>query len=411
MSEPLGNGAQSESDFEAEFVGLPIGAHLDRDVSRDPVELAASAFAEELRKGEHPTIEMFARRFPEHADRIREMLPLVAAMESWKTNRELSGAKQSSAPTMKFDRLGEYRIVRELGRGGMGVVYEAVQEPGGRRVAVKVLPWRFEETSPWRQRFEREARLMESLDHDHIVRFYGWGQEQGWCYFVMHLVEGVSLDKIIRLLKEPAGTVFADELHDSTTAVSAARVLRRDSWGQIARIGIQAASALRFAHAKGILHRDIKPANLLLDRHGTVWLADFGMASQTDALQKPAARHFGGTLTYLAPEQLGGRVDERSDIYSLGVTLYELCTLRPAFMASDRNKLLDLVRNAQPPRPRSVNPQMPVELEKIILKAMAKQPERRYQTADELDIALRQFAKNKGVPSTGWRAILRRFIP
>lgn len=409
MSDPAGK-SEHESEFDAELVGLPIGAHTDRDVSRDPVELAASAFAEELRKGQYPNVEAFARRYPEHADRIRQMLPLVAAMESWKTNRELSGAKQSSAPTMKFERLGDCRIVKEIGRGGMGVVYEAVQEPSGRRVAVKVLPWRFEETSPWRQRFEREARTTESLDHDHIVRCYGWGQTEGWCYYVMHLVEGVSLDRIIRLLREPAGTVFADELHDSATAVSAARVLRRDSWGQIAKIGLQAASALRYAHEKGILHRDIKPANLLLDRHGTVWLADFGMASQTDALQKPGARHFGGTLTYLAPEQLEGRVDERSDIYSLGVTLYELCTLRAAFAATDRTKLLEQVQSAQPARPRSVNPQVPVELERIILKATSKLPERRYQTADEFSNALRLFAKGKASPVSGWREYLRRFF-
>lgn len=399
------------ADFDAELVGLPMPSERDHDPSRDPVEMAVTAFLEELRQGQRPSVESFARRNPAHADRIREMLPLVAAMESWKANRELTGARQTSN-TKQFDRLGDCRIVREIGRGGMGVVYEAVREPDNHRVAVKVLPWRFPESSPWRMRFEREAQMTARLRHPHIVRVYGFGQQEGWCYYIMHLVEGVSLDRVIRLLREPAGIVVAEKLHAGTEEGDLSRVLRRGSWGQIAKIGIQSAAALKYAHAQGTLHRDIKPANLLLDRHGAVWLADFGMATQTNALQETEPHCFGGTLSYLAPEQLEGRADARSDIYSLGVTMYELCTLQPAYSAKDRTSLLEQVRTTSPLRPRSLNPDIPADLERIILKAMARDPEKRFATADQLDSALRLFAKHSSIdtPSNGWLNLLGRFI-
>lgn len=400
-----------DSHFDAELVGLPTRSERDNDPSRDPVEMAVTEFLEELRQGQRPSVESFARRNPAHADRIREILPLVAAMESWKANRELTGARQTST-ARQFERLGDCRIIREIGRGGMGVVYEAVREPDNHRVAVKVLPWRFPESSPWRTRFEREAQMTARLRHPHIVRVYGFGQQEGWCYYIMHLVEGVSLDRVIRLLREPAGIVVAEKLHEGSEEGDLSRVLRRGSWGQIAKIGIQSASALKYAHAQGTLHRDIKPGNLLLDRHGAVWLADFGMATQTNALQEREPNCFGGTLSYLAPEQLEGRVDARSDIYSLGVTMYELCTLQPAYSAKDRTTMLEQVRKTSPPRPRTLNPDIPADLERIILKAMARDPEKRFATAEQLESALRLFAKQFAIdaPANGWLSLLGRFI-
>lgn len=440
--DPLSPNEPSAGDVD--LFGLPRRDPAGLAGSRDVVEIAATTFLEELRAGQRPSVENFARRYPERADEIRKVLPLVATMERWKTNRELLGARQSAAAALEFERLGDCRILREIGRGGMGVVYEAVQESNGRRVAVKVLPWRFPESSQWRQRFHSEARTTARLRHKHIVRVYGYGRQEGWCYYIMHLIEGLPLDRIIRLLKEPAGEVYAADIHrffapegppgqtavpgeKGTGAFSAtesvhsgattdaekvpvpfsARVLRRDSWAQIAKIGMQAATALRYAHRKGTLHRDIKPANLLLDRHGSVWLADFGMASQMDALRPNVTDHFGGTLPYLAPEQIDGRVDERSDVYSLGATLYELCTLTPAFAAATRSQLLDLVYKGLPPPPRAVNRDVPAELERTILKAMAKDPARRFQSAGELLASLRQFKRNTADPSSrGWLGLL-----
>jgi serine/threonine protein kinase len=420
------------TDCDAEFFGLPVSDPASANASRDVVELAVSSFMDGLRRGTSPSVEDFAQRYPEHSEEIREILPLVAAMESWKTAREAPGGVKSIPAAIGLERLGEFRLVREIGRGGMGVVYEAVQEPGGRRVAFKLLPWRLPETSPWRQRFLNEARTTARLRHPHIVPVYEFGEQQGWCYYVMQLVEGLSLDRIIRLLKQPAGAVSADDIQrafaasnltgrastspstapQSSSGDKPGGVLRRDSWQQIAAIGIQAADALRFAHARGTLHLDVKPANLLLDPHGSVWLADFGVASQRDDLLGGSAGHLAGTLPYAAPEQIDGLADERSDLYSLGTTLYELCTLRPPFEASTRTKLVAQMQTTIPPRPREVNRLIPVELERIILKATDRTPERRYQSADELLEALWQFIQRKQttVSSSGWGDLFGRLL-
>jgi serine/threonine protein kinase len=238
---------------------------------------------------------------------------------------------------------------------------------------------------------------------------YQFGEQDGWCYFSMQLIEGLGLDRVISLLREPAGAVYADDIgrlfgppdqppRDAPPA-EATRVLRRDSWWQIAKIGMQVAAALRYAHRQGILHRDIKPANLLLDARGSVWVADFGMASNKNALFHRNADHLGGTLRYLAPEQFRGVVDERSDVYSLGVTLYELCTLHAAYDAADQAELLAQVRAARPRRPRAVNRRVPAELERIILKAMARDPAVRFQSAGELLGALRPLVRSR---QPGW---------
>ena len=398
-----------EGAYDAIFVGLPVSQPTTGTNSRDEVELAATAFQEALRRGERPSIEEFARRYPPQATQIREILPLVAAMERWKTNREMQGARAVTKAPPQFERLGNCRILREIGRGGMGVVFEAVQEPLGRRVAVKLLPWRFAESSLWRRRFHREARTTARLRHRHIVPVYEFGEQEGWCYYVMQLIEGLSLDRIIKLLKEPPGAVSAREMERifaagpeaakvipkpltpvRPVAETDSRVFRRDAWAQIAKVGLQAADALRYAHGRGTLHRDIKPANLLLDCNGAIWLADFGIASRKDPLSE-SGEHFGGTLPYLAPEQLDGRADERSDIYALGITLYELCTLTPAFEGATRIELLDKLRHQSPRAPRTINRHLPVTLGRILLKATDKAPEKRFQTAGDLLQALRRF--------------------
>jgi serine/threonine protein kinase len=231
-------------------------------------------------------------------------------------------------------------------------------------------------------------------------------------------------------LCEPPGAVFADDIRrlfapadaatdreaapdDLTDADEATRVapfrgvLRRDSWRQFAKIGMQAAAALRYAHSRGILHRDVKPANLLLDCRGSVWVADFGVSATKNAVRRHGADRLGGTRRYLAPEQFLGVADERSDVYALGVTLYELCTLRPAFDAEDREELLKQIGRARPRKPRAVNRLVPRELERIILKAIAYDPTRRFQSAGEMLAALRTVVREGG---GGWLAPFRRFF-
>jgi serine/threonine protein kinase len=384
-------------EFEADIYGLPVREGTDRHNGREPLETIVDRFLGELRNGQQPDIEACVRRAPHLAEQLRELLPLAGAMERWKADQDLSPARRSMPAQRRFEWLGNCRIRREIGRGGMGVVYEAEQHPSGRRVAVKVLPWRFPRSSLWREQFEQEARTAARLQHPHIVPVFEFGEQDGWCYYVMRLVEGVGLDRLIRLLREGDGSVSADQVRQlfngenavasrsgATISAETERILRRNAWPQLVKIGIQVAQALRYAHQQGTLHRDIKPANLLVDSAGSVWVTDFGVAIHAGEWIKSPEPDVAGTLRYLAPEQWDGRVDVRSDVYSLGVTLYELLTLQPAFDAPDRSALIRQLREVAPPRPRAVNPAVPRDLERIVLKAMARDPDERHRSVDEL---------------------------
>ena len=414
---------------EADIYGLPTHD------ARAPLELVATDFLEKLRDGTQPNVEEYASRHPAQADQIGRFLPLVAAMEAWKTNRDLELVCKTIPHTLQIERLGDCRIIREIGRGGMGVVYEAVQEPIGRPVAVKMLPWRFPRSSTAWKRFQREARTAARIRHAHIVPVFRFGEYQGWCYYVMRLVEGVGLDRVIGLLRETEDAVSANQIrqlfaptkqrptdqpvesgfYDFSSLPTADRhrtendahlsqsnskcLLRRNSWTQIATIGIHVAQALHYAHSQGTLHRDIKPANLLLDTAGTVWVTDFGLALKSNPILRTDRDDLAGTLRYIAPEQWEGRVDERSDVYSLGTTLYELCTLQPAYEATGQDALIEQIRQEPQPSPRVANPDVPEELDRILVKAMAKDPAERFQSAGELLVALLQFEKSDNKPA------------
>ncbi len=399
------------SAFEADIFGLPQRGPSSGSSSQAPIEEVIARFLDELRTGRSPSIEAYSRRHPALADQLRELLPLVAAMEQLKSAQEAPPGPTAMPDDFQVEQLGRCRIRREIGRGGMGIVYEAEQEPFQRRVAVKVLPWRSPSAAQLRERFEREARTAAGLHHPHIVPVFEFGEQDGWCYYVMHLVEGIGIDRIIRLLREPDGAVRAERVRELFLgeAVGSAppalarknsrdrRILRRDGWSQLARIGIQVAQALQHSHARGVLHRDIKPGNLLVDCRGSVWVTDFGLALETDQVLQSSAPNLAGTLRYLAPEQLNGVVDRRSDIYSLGVTLYELCTLQPLFEAPDRETLVERVRGDTPRPPRAVHAAIPADLERIILKAISKDPDRRYATTDELLRDLMRFTQGQPV--------------
>lgn len=399
-------------EFDADIYGLPVREGPGRTGAREPLEAVVERFLEELRHGGTPDVETYVRRSPHLADQLRELLPLCGAMERWKSDQDLAPARRAMPLQRRFEWLGNCRIRREIGRGGMGVVYEAEQHPSGRRVAVKVLPWRFPKSSQWREQFEQEARTAARLQHPHIVPVFQFGEQDGWCYYVMRLVEGVGLDRLIRLLREGDGSISAEQVRQLFKGVpekgtgvfsapsaaapvrpaaektpvpfSGERILRRDAWPQLVKIGIQVAQALRYAHQQGTLHRDIKPANLLLDAAGAVWVTDFGVAVHADEWIKSTEPDVAGTLRYLAPEQWDGKVDARSDVYSLGVTLYELLTLQPAFDAPDRSALIKQLREDASPRLRAVNPAVPRDLERIVLNAMARDPDERHRSVDEL---------------------------
>jgi serine/threonine protein kinase/WD40 repeat protein len=403
------------------------------DSERDPFEQVAEAFLVRYRAGERPSVTEYAAQHPALADQLRELLPALVLMEELRPG----GAKPAEpvpSGTLMLPQLGEYRILREVGRGGMGVVYEAIQESLGRRVALKVLagPQLLEPVQL--ERFRREAQTAARLHHTNIVPVFGVGEHQGVHYYAMQFIQGQSLEQVLREVKRvrrgdqlSAGN---GPMASSSLAASAAQGLCRGRFGTgserldavgpgcpvpaaspstlsglsetpyyrgVAQLGVQAAEALAYAHRHGILHRDVKPSNLLLGTDGTLWISDFGLAKGDDSTALTHTGDLVGTLRYLAPERFQGRADARSDIYSLGLTLYELLALRPAFDTADRVRLMKQVLHDSPPPPRRLDGGVPRDLETIVLKAMAREPEQRYATATALADDLRQFLAGKPI--------------
>ncbi len=495
----------------------------DAALERDPVETLASDFTDRLRAGERPTVQEYVDRYPEVADEIRELFPTIAAMEGLKGQKESrSGGKASLGPA-RLQQLGDFRMIREIGRGGMGIVYEAEQLSLGRRVAVKVLPKQSLLDEKHLMRFRREAKMAARLHHTNIVPVLGVGEHDGFHFIVMQYIRGVGLDELIPHLADlgngseaplavdadkkqapqrearissVARAIFRGQFHapsrvaessiihqrggfqtdlvaesgsigfevgqraepadkareaatqsfsgglsaaqgspipggqagsdgpgaddgptpsldcdETTTAAGDATQtetvpfeanasIRPNSsyWRSVATIGAQVASAIQYAHEHGTLHRDIKPANLLIDEQGIVWVADFGLAKAIEQDDVSRTGDVVGTLRYMAPEQLLGHAESRSDLFSLGLTLYELLTFRPAYDEADRKKcLLQRSTAPQPPLPRRLMPGVPQDLETIVLKAMAEEPERRYANGAEMVEDLERFLEDRPI--------------
>jgi serine/threonine protein kinase len=403
-----------------------LGADGDSgpEAERDRIDLLAEEFAACCRRGEQPSVSEFAARHPDYAEQIRATLPAVALMEQLKRHRrgpeigdpdgdpdfEVSVDNLTGAP---LKRLGDLRIVREIGRGGMGIVYEAVQETLDRRVALKLLPRHSFLDLRTVQRFRREAQAVAQLHHPHIVPVFGVGEQEGLHYYVMQLIAGRGLHEVIRALRrgEPLAKVLErpgssraaaleSELKSPATAGEAAEIVRRlddGYWRFVARAALDVAEALEYAHGEGVLHRDIKPANLLRDERGKVWVTDFGLAKLAQQGDLTATGDIIGTLKYMAPEGLQGESDARSDIYGLGMTMYELLTLEPPFDDSNPSRLIRRVGEDQPIRPRKHNPSIPRDLETIVLKATAREPGDRYPTARALADDIGRFLDDRPV--------------
>ena len=408
---------------------------------RDPVEMLGEEFLSRCRRGEQPEIAEYAAAHPDLAAQIRLLFPTMVAMEQFTAAKLPSSGKliESRLPTLK--QLGDFRIIREIGRGGMGIVFEAEQQSLGRHVAVKVFPQQAIGDSRHLKRFRREARTAASLHHTNIVPVFGVGEQDGLHYYVMQRIQGVGLDTVISELALAhssdartsdesrfksskslgarsddidAAQVAADllsggaalRLHESSKPPKSIAVLagnqprrNRAYWCNVANIGIQVAEALNYAHAQGVFHRDIKPGNLLLDAHGTVWVTDFGLATVVTQERLSNPGDLVGTLRFMPPEHLNGEHDARSDIYSLGLTLYELLTLKPAFDEVNRAKLVQHLAQGVPNSPRAIRREIPPDLDAVVRKAVSRDPRRRYQSAAELAQDLRRFVEGKPVSS------------
>jgi serine/threonine protein kinase len=419
------------------------------------------------------------------------MMENIAIDES--TPHSAQDKSKTAPPEPALKQLGDYRIIREVGRGGMGIVYEAEQVSLGRHVALKILPRQMLLDGRQKRRFEREARAAAKLHHTNIVPVFGVGEQDGMHYYVMQFIQGRGLDQVLGELRQlhgggrASGALAATEIEpplarraaDATAADmarslirgefertmigpsesgqtevwqeeisfpsaqapprtqgfarsevldrteglilerpdatvvagsesapsiqfetatgrlsdtsvsgsivlpgqsgshSSARIKKPTYWQSVANIGVQVADALKYAHDQGILHRDIKPSNLLLDLRGTVWITDFGLAKSNDQQEITHTGDILGTLRYMPPEAFEGKTEPRGDIYALGLTLYEMLALKPAFDEKDRQKLIKLVTTAEVQRLEKLNPEIPRDLATIVHKAIDRDADHR----------------------------------
>jgi eukaryotic-like serine/threonine-protein kinase len=472
----------------------------------DRFDELAEEFAGRYRRGERPSLQEYVDRLPEMAEEIREMFPAMLEVERAEGDARDDSLPPPPPPVPRLSQVGDFRILRKVGQGGMGVVYEAEQISLGRRVALKILPGRVAGDRKALRRFRREAKAAARLHHTNIVPVFEVGRDGEVAFYAMQFIQGQGLDQVIGELRrlrardrkpiedghtgpgglarpatgfEGAGMaaarprdqtlgrvaetlltgrlgIEAPRLPDASpsTSIGSAEIdpfvplastivgarhpvryppeypraadasgsavlpggtavstvgssgRRLPFFRSVAQIGRQAADGLSHAHARGVVHRDIKPSNLLLDTVGVVWITDFGLAkAEDDGLT--GTGDILGTLRYMAPERFRGEADARADIYALGLTLYELLTLRPAYDSPDRLRLIEQIKSEEPPRPRLLDNRIPRDLETIVLKAIDKDPERRYQTAEAMTEDLRRFLDDEPIQARRTSAVER----
>lgn len=416
----------SESDRLEELVGRAVEEYMQR-----------------VERGERPQLDEFAKRYPEIGEVLKSIIP---AFEP--TEQGLSSSGTGRAEAERPRQLGDFRILRQIGRGGMGIVYEAEHVLMQRRVALKVLPMAGLVDGLRIERFRNEVRAVASLNHPNIVPVYTVSEDRGVHYFAMQLIRGRSLAEIISSLRhlrdegaqlegssisyltsDPEQSIAADGAYsadpkgvtissadlpgseasaprsnEAETVIDAndstlSHTSRREYFRSVAALGIQAAQALQHAHDQAIIHRDIKPANLLVDGASQLYVTDFGLARIETGSGVTMTGDVVGTLRYMAPEQALGKrvVDNRADVYSLGATLYELLTLRPAYTTEDRQGLLKEIAFEEPTPLRRIDSAIPAELATIVHKAMSKEAAERYHTAKDLADDLRSHLENRPI--------------
>jgi len=364
------------------------------------------AYLRALEEGRAPPREELLAQHPQCAAELAAALDGLEFIHL--ASREIPRGVKEGDALAERQLLGDFRLVREVGRGGMAVVYEAEQVSLGRRVALKVLPFAAVLDPKQLQRFKNEALSAAHLRHPHIVPVYSVGCERGVHYYAMQLIEGQSLATVIREMRGQAPAPATG----SKTPITSHGSNRAPGYVRMAvALGMQAAEALDHAHQLGIVHRDIKPGNLLVDGLGELWITDFGLARSMRDGDLTMTGELLGTYRYMSPEQTLAKraaMDHRTDVYSLGATLYELLTLEPAFPGDDPHLVMRDIAEKEPVAPRRLNPALPVDLETIVLKAMSKDATGRYATAQEMAEDLGRYLADQPIrarrPSLAARA-------
>ena len=418
-------------------------------------------FAAQLRCGENPDIDDYISQWPGREGEVRNLLESVRLLESYRAHEQTKShlaSREQSRLTEIPSRLGDFQLVREIGRGGMGVVYEALQGSLDRRVALKVLPRLGVEPERHRIQFRHEAEAAAGLHHTNIVPIYAFGEDAGLSYFAMQLIDGISLNAVIRTMRQkhdrPASRAYGatsvtDDLDPSAnqygvqvrpqldlwesgpqTIVDLSHVSGKDAdvldispflphadsratdwWRIVANLAASAADAVHFAHQHSLIHRDIKPSNLVLDRQGQIWITDFGLAQRLDTNGPPSCSG-AGTIRYMAPEQCFGAAEVRSDVYSLGLLIFELLTLEPAFDSSVAGSAAEMRKQRSLPEMVLIDRSTPREFEAIVRKATRPSPEERYSSAHDLASDIRRLLGHEPVHAagTGPAAVVRCWI-
>ncbi len=376
----------------------------------------------------HPDHASALRRFFANQGVIRDVIEQVAP-----TNKPNDAA-------IAGDQLGDFRIVRELGRGGMGIVYEAEQVSVGRRVALKVLQASAAADPQRLGRFRNEIHAIAGLRHDNIVPIFAVGEQAGAHYYAMQLIEGASLAEVLRqarslflskgiwvdvhpvsLPNDVPGRIGQQMGAPDTASNNSGAAIASDLFATNAREGRfhravtlteSVARTLHYAHEQGVVHRDVKPSNLLLDLQGKVWVTDFGLAHLEHEATITVSGEILGTIQYMSPEQALGhhqQIDRRSDVYELGVVFYLLLTGELPFRGQHRMILHQIV-NDEPPPLRRLNGRVPVDLETMCLKCLSKEPRHRYPTAGDLADDLQRFLRREPIvarPVGPWERSLK----
>ncbi len=385
----------------------PGGSGQAGTPAEDPLPRVLRELSAVIDSGRRIDTAEYLQRYPDLSPRLKEF---------FKT-QGVDGLSTDGPALPPGSTLDDYRVIGEIGRGGMGYVYEAEQLSLKRHVALKVLPSGALRNQKAVDRFRREATAVARLSHPRIVAVHGFAQSGNSAYLSMELVAGLDLAAIVDRLRSARthgrrfvlisgpdrdgdiaewarghrliGTMPGDPHTEDGVVIDL-----RNYAHMAAAFGADAADALRHAHAHGIIHRDIKPSNLLLGADGRIKLSDFGLAKSVKDLSLTKTGDFVGSPAYVSPEQAASRrkkVDERSDIYSLGVTLYEFLTLHQPFAGKDVADVLRKIITTDPPPPSRLNPRIPRDLETIVVKAIEKDPAKRYQSAEEFGDDLRRF--------------------